>query len=48
MSIHPACSDLASSAPPARDQSRNIPTLKIDQIDRQQQDAGGMLCPADP
>jgi hypothetical protein len=47
MSLHPACNDLASGAPPARDQSGNIPALEIDQIDRQQQYAGGMLRPAD-
>jgi hypothetical protein len=42
MSIHTARSDPAPGAPPARDQSRNIPTLKINEIDRQQQDSGGM------
>jgi hypothetical protein len=46
MSLHPACSDPASGAAPARDQSRDIPALEIDQIDRQQQDSGGMPRPA--
>jgi hypothetical protein len=42
MSIHPARSDPAPCAAPAPDQSRDIPTLEIDEIDRQQQDSGGM------
>jgi len=46
MSLHPARSDPAPGATPARDQSRNIPTLKIDEIDRQQQDSGGVSRPA--
>jgi hypothetical protein len=45
VSLHPACSDPAPATAPARDQSRNIPTLQIDEIDRQQQDAGGMARP---
>ena len=42
MSIHPTRSDPAPGTTPARDQSRDIPTLEIDEIDRQQQDSGGM------
>jgi hypothetical protein len=42
MSFHPARSDPAPGATPARDQSRDIPTREIDEIDRQQQDSGGM------
>jgi hypothetical protein len=46
MSVHAACNDFAPGASPARDQSRDIPTLQIDEIDRQQQNAGGMPRPA--
>jgi hypothetical protein len=42
MSFHPARSDPAPGATPARDQSRDIPTLELDEINRQQQDSGGM------
>jgi hypothetical protein len=42
MSFHPARSDPAPGATPARDQSRDIPRLEIDEIDRQQQDSGGI------
>jgi hypothetical protein len=42
MTIHPARSDPAPGTTPAPDQSRDIPTLEIDEIDRQQQDSGGI------
>jgi hypothetical protein len=45
MSFHPARSDPAPGATPARDQSRDIPTLEIDEIDGQQQDSGRMPRP---
>jgi len=48
MSIHPARSDPAPRTTPAHDQSRDIPTLEINEIDRQQQDAGGMPRTAQP
>src|ERR1700730_14845211 len=46
MSFHPARSDPAPGAMPARDQSRDIPTLERDEINREQQDSGGMPRPS--
>jgi hypothetical protein len=48
MSFHPARCDPAPGAMPARDQSRDISTLEVDEIDRQQQDSGGMPRSAQP
>jgi len=46
MRLHAACGDLAPGAAPTRDQPRDVPMLEIDEIDRQQQDSGGMPRPA--